>query len=87
MSNATSYLRFKSICAKITHAEQWFMAQRLIHWAQYEFAENPRLDKEKSRNLINHLGVPPAQWDEFWWRKLRIYRDSHVFAVIMRKYL
>lgn len=87
MSNATSYLRFKSICAKITQSEQWFMVQRLIHHAHLEFAENPRLDNEKSRNLINHLRVPPIHWDEFWWRKLRIYRETHAFAVIMRKYL
>jgi hypothetical protein len=87
MSNATSYLRFKSICAKITPSEQWFMVLRLIHWAQHEIAENPRLNNEKSRDLIRHLGIPPTQWNEFWWRKLRIYRDSHIFAIIMRKYL
>jgi hypothetical protein len=63
------------------------MVLRLIHWAQHEITENPRLDNEKSRNLISHLRVPPTQWNEFWWRKLRIYRETHVFAVIMRKYL
>jgi len=84
---AAAYLSFRRLCSKITPSEHWFLIQRLLHWAQYELTKHTHYNTGQAQALMAHLRIHTGLWDEFWWRKLRYYRDTKLFNIIIRNYL
>ena len=85
MPNVAAFLYFRSELNKYKHTEKFMLLNRMCLFLDYKLKTTPWCNNELAHKLRTHLYYPSLN-DE-WWDRMRIYKNSSLFAELIKQYL